>query len=230
MTILSVVQSAALVVGIERPDMVFASTDRTAQEVQEAINASLYQILDDYDWQALIKPATVTGDGTATSFPLPDDYYRMTRLAELYNSSGLAWRVTPVSPEAFLMRSTMALNGYDAHWSIFGNAINIGPARPTGEAIKFLYVSKNAVRDQASAPKDAFTADTDTFVLPERLLRLCFIANWKRNKGVDYASDLNEYEIALSYATAADKGTQISRSGTPNSFRGAVPAWPWNLG
>lgn len=230
MSVLSVARDASLKVGIERPEVLFASTDRTMLELQAGLNAAAEQIRDEYDWQALLKPATVTGDGALTAFPLPDDYYRMARKAELWNSTGPGWRVAPVDPEAFLERSNWTLGVLDAYWSIFGGALNIAPARSISETIRYLYISKNIVRPASGPLKAEFTNDDDTFVLDERLLRLCFITNWKRDKGFDYASEQNEYEIALNYAQSADRGPRIRRDNGHRSFVGAVPAWPWELG
>jgi len=230
MTVLQVVQDASLRIGIERPTVLFASTDRTMFEVQEAINAAAQQILDDYDWQALTKTATITGDAVTTAFPLPDDYYRMTRKTEMWSSAGPGWRLEGVTPEDFLALDASTLNVWLGYWAIFGNAMNIEPVRPIGETAKYLYINKNCVTPAAGAAKAEFTADDDTFVLNERLLKLCFIAKWKQAKGFDYAADQNDYEIALNYAMARDKGTRIIRSGTGLRGPGIGVAWPWELG
>lgn len=227
MTILEVVQRASMRLGFERPDVVFSSTDRTMLEVQDAVNEAALKILNDFDWQALTKTATITGDAVTTAFPLPDDYYRMTKTAELWTNAGPGWDIQGVTPEEYLSLDSLTFATWKAYWAIFGNALNIQPVRPTSETIRYMYINKNCVTPSAGSAKPEFTADDDSFVLDERLLRLCFIATRKQNKGFDYAADLNEYEMALSNLSAADKGTRFVRSRSSRLASNTRPAWPF---
>lgn len=228
MSVLTVTQQAALVLGIERPEILFADTSRTALELQDAVNMAAQQIVDDFDWQALTKTATLAGDDVTTALPLPTDYRRMMRTAEVWTDTGPSRVVEPLSPEEYLAVELDTFSGWAAYWAVFGNALNVQPARATGENVRFMYISKNWAQS-GSVVKASFTLDDDTFLLDERLLRQCLVYRWKQAKGFDYAADLNDYEQTLSYLTAQDKGTQIIRRSNYGGTFNVRPALPWGL-
>src|SRR5262245_43215022 len=86
MTILSVCRDAAILLSQDEPTTLFSTTDPFAKELRTIANESAAVIGEAYDWQILTKLATVTGDGSDTSFPLPDDYDRMVMKTNLAGS------------------------------------------------------------------------------------------------------------------------------------------------
>lgn len=203
MTVLDVVKSAALRTDLDVPSVVFASTDRTMMEVGDMLNTCARQILDEYDWQALKKIGTLTGDGTVEEFDLPADYDRMTRDARLWTESAPHWNVGQISPEGWLALDNGMNLSWRSLWTIFGSKLHIRTAPYADQDIRFFYISNAIVN---GTDPQQFTADTDSFVLDERLLKLCFVWNWRKQKGFDYAADLQEYQDALAYAIGKDKG------------------------
>jgi hypothetical protein len=61
---------------------------------------------------------------------------------------------------------------------------------------------------------ELFDADTDEFVLGDRLLTLAIIWQWKAQKGLQYAEDLANYENARKVAIDDDMGASIFAVGT----------------
>ena len=97
---------------------------------------------------------------------------------------------------------------------------------------KYYYITKNIVDPVTGANKEAFTIDTDTFLLDEKVLRLGVIWQWKSNKGLPYAEDLASYETALAEAVSRDKGSKVITVGAqrlPGGF-GAEHAYPHTVG
>ena len=211
MTVLSVVRDAATSLGLEIPSVLFTNTSRTWVEMQPVVNECARQILEEYDWQRLKKVATVTGNGVLKSFPLPDDYDRMIMDANLWGPNFTYYPTQQVTDfNQWLEQLSWALESWDQRWSLFGGNLNILPALPVSEPLTYGYISNSIAN--GSSPE--FTADTDTFTLDERLLKLCVIWTWKRNKGQDYAGDLQAYEDALGRARFKDPGSrQTIRSG-----------------
>lgn len=207
MTVLSSIQAASLSLGLEVPSVVFTNTNRTWIEMRALVNECARQILEEYDWSRLKKIATVTGDGTALGFALPDDYDRMVKDANLW---GEQWTFTPsqqvVDFNRWLELQSYAIETWQQHWSVFGGSLNVMPVMPSGEVLRYGYVSNSIVN--GSQPE--FTADDDTFTLDERLLKLSIIWNWKKSKGQDYAAELQEYEDAMSRARFKDPGSRPS--------------------
>jgi len=210
--IIDIVKSIAFDVGLEVPSVLYSSTERTWQKMGVMVNTCARQILEEYDWQRLIKTATVAGDGVLSAFPLPDDYDRMVSDANLWGSS-YTWYPSQQVPD---FNSWLALNSYDAdtwepRWGLFGGKLNVLPALAAGENLNYGYISNAIV---VGATPSEFTADTDTFVLDDRLLRLSLIWNWKKSEGRDFQPEAQEYVEAMSRAKFKDPGArQTIRSG-----------------
>jgi hypothetical protein len=73
----------------------------------------------------------------------------------------------------------------------------------------FAYIDKNCVKLASGGVGDSFLADTDSFRLDERLLKLGMVWQWKANKGTSYAEDMGTYADALSIAMGHDSPAPI---------------------
>lgn len=219
MNILAIVQSAVLSLDLERPTALYSSTERTWQEMGDVVNTAALQILDDYDWQKLIKTATVTGDGALTAFPLPADYSRMVKDASLI---GPNWRFYPAQQlqdfNVWLELQSYPIQQWQQQWMVFGGNLNVMPVLPNGDVLRYGYISNAIVTGSDPA---RFVADTDNFVLDDELLRLGIIWNWKKSKGYDFAAELAQYQERLEKLRFRDVGSRQ----TIISGRGARGRW-----
>ena len=226
MTVLSVCQEAAIELSQTEPTTLFSTTDRFAKELRVQANKSAVAIMKAYDWQALTKRGTITGDGSETAFALPSDYDRMalkTNLASSSTNIDLVKATDLDQWDYFQNHMSTTVPGY---WMILGGQLQVSPAPSSGVVHSYYYISKNI----AVGDKPAFTADSDEFVLPERLLTLSIIWRWRASKRLEYAEDMQNFEIAMSEETARDKGSRIlvvGRQRTPYDLR---IAYPGNLG
>ena len=205
MTVLSVIKDASTQLGLDIPSVLFSNTYRTWVEMCALVNECARQILEEYDWSRLKKAAVLTGDGAATTFALPTDYDRMVMDANLWGPNFNYYPTQQVTDfNRWLEVMSWSIDSWDQRWSVFGGSINILPALPLAETLTYGYISNSVVN--GSQPE--FTADTDTFTLDERLLKLCVVWNWKQRKGQDYAADLQAYEDAVSRARFKDPGAR----------------------
>ena len=94
--------------------------------------------------------------------------------------------------------------------------------------VKYWYQS-NLYGRQASTNIAAFTADTNTFRLSERLLKLALIYKWREMKGLPYAENMEDYEIEKAKLIHRDKGSRIIRIGRPSLPRDAIYAYPKSI-
>jgi hypothetical protein len=78
--------------------------------------------------------------------------------------------------------------------------------------------------------KTAFDTDADTFVLPERLLTLSIIWRWRASKRMEYAEDLQNFNIAFSEECASDKGSRILIVGRQRNPYNLTNSYPRALG
>lgn len=232
MTVLTACQSALVRLVGRRPATIFSAQEQTVVEVADLVTEVATDIMKSHDWQALTKVDTITGDGTASAFPLPDDYDRMCLAQGVQD--GLSWFFNYTqSPD---MDTWIALqDGYfqqlsPGWWMILEQQFQFAPAPPSGAVAKYPYISRNFARSPAGVPQAAFTADADTFVLDERLLTLGLIWKWRAQKRLEYAEDMQTYEIALSQAQARDPGSRVIRSNGRGRRGNISVGWPWPLG
>ncbi len=129
----------------------------------------------------------------------------------------------------WLDRKILAPGIPPGYWIILGGAFNVLPTIGTGDNATFYYQSNLIVQPATGAAKTQFTADNDSFILSERLLKLALIWRWKALKRMDYQEDMRNYEIALSQEQARDQGARKYRSGLRPQGNFSL-AYPWPLG
>lgn len=232
MTVLNACQSALVRMIGRKPSTVFSSTEQTVVEVADLVTEVAIDIMKGHDWQALTKVHPITGDGAATTFPLPADYDRMVMGQGVADANSWLWGYSRVPDMDTWMQIQ---NGFylgvvsPGWWMLLGGQFQFQPAPASGAVARVPYVSNNFALNKDGLPKATFSADTDTFLLDERLLTLGLIWRWRAQKRLEYAEDMQTYEIALSQVQARDKGPMVIRSRvgrTGNLHTG----WPWPLG
>ncbi|MFD9897470.1 hypothetical protein [Mesorhizobium sp. NPDC059025] len=229
MAISDVLKSVCVAVGDSAPTAFYSaasSTIRKWQEMQMLANQAALMIADAYDWQALRKIAEMTGNGTAEAFTLPSSYRRMLKKASVW-SSRCRWDMTHiVNSDDWLSFEFTTIGPLYGAWTIYGEKFHVQPIMQTDEKVKFFFVSSQAVRASNGDPKTAFSADTDTFILDENVLKLAIVYLWKQLKGEDFAAELADYEIAADQAYDSDGGSKPILSGNlPVNWRGRT-VWP----
>lgn len=213
MTVLSACRSAGLRIKGEQPTSLFNTSDQFALELADLANEVATDVAAYYDWQALTRLGSLSGEGNQT-FTLAPDFDRFLLDGKLYSSRS-AWAMTQTD-----LATITAWQGSNfsqmtpGYWILLGGQLEVRPALITGEIIQFYYVSKIITTGGGLA----FTADTDTWVLPERLLTLGLIWRWKQTKGLDYAEDMRNYELLLQQLAGKEKGKKPLSLGRGSRF------------
>ena len=225
MSVLSAAQSASIRLSQTKPASLYTATDAFAIEMGDLANEAAIAIAKAHDWQALTKLATLQGDGSTIAFNLPADYDRMLIKAKVHS---LRFRTAIFRPardlDEWLYLNDFLVTGTPGNWVILGKQMQIFPAMPATETARFYYIS-NII----SGNKTAFSADGDPFTLPERLLTLALIWRWRSMKRLEYAEDLQNYEIALSEEINRDKGSHVVTVGRERFKTGLEIAWPGTI-
>lgn len=235
MTILSVAQDASPKLGISRPSQLVADTGSTSVELQVAIKETARLIADRYDWEVYKATGTLTGDGAATTFAKPTDYMRMLKDGGLWPSVSPGTPLTHILDDG-LWRQYVEQDFVPAYgiWRIYGGQFEVlmgGSSSPLGlaDTVTFDYITNKLFANNGGTAQATITADTDTFRLDERLLRLGLIYRWKEDKGRPFAADMDRFEDALMVAIASNKGPKVLRMGGKRLSADTV-AFPWPLG
>src|SRR5215467_6292577 len=239
MTVQSVITSVCSFVGVRPPiSSVFLTPqqDRTMWEFVNLANETSQQIAyDTRDWTVLRQPLLLTGPGTVSTdgkesaFPLPADYQRLLKSASLYRSAHPVQPMQFISdPDQWLYRSLQGFGFINpwGEWTIYGGQIHIrpklaaavtGPPAVPAETVQSFYMRNTCVNLASGGPGTQFVADNDTWVLPERLLKLGMIWRWKAYKGGTYAEDIANYEDCLNMIAGADKPGPIIVASRPQT-------------
>ena len=182
--------------------------------------------------------------GGAEGFALPADYKRMLLTASVWRSTSTQTPMTFIADTDEWMRRRAANESYGwGEWTLLGdNQMLIWPimhgawddpltvANPDipVETAKFAYLDRNCVRLASGGYGDSFMADTDSFRLDERLLKLGMIWQWKAQKGSPYAEDMGSYSDALANEMGHDQPAPILIDRSPLSHTRRI-GYPWPL-
>ncbi len=231
MAILAAMQSAAIRLMGQKPATFFGASDTFALEIGDLVNEVATDVAKYQDWQALTRTGTVTGDGATTDFDLPDDYDRMLQNATVADLSSWFWGFGAYSDiNAFLYDQARGFTSTPGGWIVYGDQLRFAPAPSASQVATFPYITKNYATDASTNTKAAFTADTDSFALPERLLTLGLVWRWRENKKLDASGDQEAFVKALDEYAAKDRGARAYRRNGGRRFPGTHLAWPWALG
>lgn len=225
--ILEIIQDVATKIGLDQPAQVYGSSDRTAIELGEAAIEAADKIARAHDWQALHLLETHQGDGTTTEFVTPPDMERMPKDGQVWSTR---WEhpLLHVTPEDWLHLDIREYDTIVGTWTLFGGNFVYRPALADGENAKFWYITNLCVNNAEGATKQRFTKDDDVFRLDDRVLELVMIWVWRAQKGLDYAEDMHNAEIALAREISDDRGARILTQQSRRNTRAKI-AYPWTI-
>nr|DAF83381.1 MAG TPA: head to tail adaptor [Caudoviricetes sp.]DAK00509.1 MAG TPA: head to tail adaptor [Caudoviricetes sp.] len=227
MAVGNVLREVCAAVGLSTPTAFFSaasSTIRKWQQLQLLTNEAARMIAGGFDWQGLRKVAQLAGDGSAEGFALPADFGRMLKSANVWSSRYRRDMTHIVDSDDWLSFEFITLAPHHGAWTLYSGQMHVQPVMASGDKVKFFYVSNQIARAGDGTLKAAFTADEDSFLVDERLLRLAIVYLWKQMQGQDFAAELADYEIAFDQATSGDGGSKPVLSG--DAPRRGRTAWP----
>lgn len=237
MSLLTLLQSASVRLGLPKPQAIVSSTDTQVMQLLEIANEEGKELYQDYGWQALTREATfntvalesqgsiLTVAGTDFGWIINDTIWNRDLRRPVFG---------PLDSQNWQALKAMTMQGPFNQYRIRGNNIIFIPVPAAGQACYFEWVSKNWVsKSDGSAFYPAWNADTDVGVLSEDLMALGVIWRWRQIKGYEYAEDFAKYERMKANVQAKDGGKPKLTLGG-NGYIGyepivMVPAGSWNV-
>lgn len=189
MTLLTIAKSVAKEVGLEVPDAVAGSSDRSMVELLEMANQTGEELARRVDWGQLTSSTTLTGDGTDLSHSLPSGFSRITTGIGVVNTSGGFVRPLTRAEWGSLTMS----EGVPRYFLLQEDSLRLFPYLANGITATLYYQS----RFWCSNGTGEFTDDVETSLIDEDLFKKGLNVRWRRQKGMDYADYEAEYEAAL---------------------------------
>ena len=219
MSLLTIIQDACGLLSLAKPLVVVTSTDLQVQLLYALAKEEGEELRKGgdtgHDWQVLIEEQTfqtVAGPAQAGALPadfdhfIPDTFFNRTTTRQLIGPITVQeWQAIQAQP---------ALSQVYLAFRERGGKFLVTPSPPAGQVIAFEYLSKNWVQPAAPtsganagvlpAPTPTWSADTDTALLNEHLIKLGVRWRFLKSKGLDYGEDFTTYQRQVEIAIARD--------------------------
>lgn len=204
MSLLTVVQNIARGAGFEPPQDVVTNTDTVVSQTLLFVIRAGEEIARRADWRNLEGSASFT---TGSTLALPAGFHRLAQ-------GGAVRLLSSVEP----VRGSLSIDEWRAlasagptsrlFFRLTGAGIILSRPLTGAEGVAVDYLTDQWVRDGTTA-QSTITADSNTFVFPERLIELNALARWKRQKGLAYKDEQDEFEAEIANEYAADRGIRV---------------------
>ena len=233
MSLLTLIQNACYRIGITAPSAVIGSSDQQVKELLEVAQEEGVQLMKRGTWQALRtqKTFTAVAQETQTS-AVPSDYDRFIN-ETFWNRTRKIPFFGPVTPQQWQTLIAWSSSPVTNTFTFRGNNILITPNPTAGDTMAYEYISKNFCQSSGGTGQAAWAADTDTGVLPERLMELGVVYRYKQKKGLRWQPDYENYETQVKQALTSDSPMQTVSFGDgyfPTRYPGiAVPQGSWSV-
>jgi hypothetical protein len=217
--LIDIVQDAALRCNIPVPASAAGVADTDVQKLIAFAQDAGDDAVERWGWLNTKAAGTVTGDGTTTLWTLPAGFQSFNPSTVLISSVSPTLPLRgPINEEDLLQIKKLAWTPVPGVWRRIGTQLEIYPAPASGEVISYVYASKLWITNSSGVANATgrWAADTDLSLIPERVVRLGCIWRFKRNKGLDYSQEFEDYESALDLNAGAENTERvISMSSEP---------------
>lgn len=192
MTLLTTIQQHCLVHGLASPSVVTTSTDAGILQMLAILNELLDSVVDESNHQAYSISGTFVSvatqdQGAITTLVSPS--WLWFENGTIFDRTNNQPVLGPLTAEEWQRLQAAAATGPYSSYQIRGNHFYMYPTPSAGHTIGFTYGSSYGVLSSAAVAKQYATADDDTFILPEKILRKGLSFRWKQVKGLPYQAD-----------------------------------------
>jgi len=235
MTMLSLIQKACSRTGFPVPATVYGSTDTRVLQVMNLLEEEGNDLAQRHTWSTLTKEATHTTLATEDQGnieTIASSGFRFIKNNTIWDRTDDLPVLGPIDGQEWQKLKAVANTGPRYYYRLRANKLLVNPTPTAGHTWAFEYQSKNWILDaDGSTTKEFFTADTDTFLLPESLLLMGVRWRWLREKGLSYAELFQSYEMQVKDAMGRDGGKPaLSMNGSRESSKPGIfinsMSWP----
>lgn len=213
MSLLSIVQDAARRLNLQRPSTVVNSTDENAIILLGLAQQEGKALARRHSWQALQTEHTFATVASTASYALPSAFDRIL-IETVFNRTRRRRMLGDMTPAQWQETQASLVTMVNPAFRIRGGRFLISPTPTAVETIAYEYISKNWCQSSALTAQSAWAADTDTGILDEELMTLGLVWRFNAKKGLDYAEDMQSYEIEVVQAIMRDGArTRIDTGG-----------------
>jgi hypothetical protein len=210
MTLLAMVNAVAAEVGLDATGVALTGEPAYKQIAALLLNEG-EELSRFHDWRSLKTTMTLQGDGETTLFDLPADMDRLMPGMVLWEYGRPYIPLMQVSDQQFLVLRSAVSSPIRPVWRLVSNKVEFWRAPQLGVVINGEYRRANWIVGSDGETKATWQSDSDTTLLPERLLKLGAIWRFKAAKGFDYAEPFRTAQVERAKAVNADHGMPTIR-------------------
>ena len=220
MTLLTICQDAAKLIGITAPDAVPSSTDTSTIQLEAVTNQEGRAQVQKYAWQVLIQEGshtTLAAESQGAMSSIATGFGRFSNQT-LWNRTTDRRYYGPITAAQWQRILAVVSGGITNYFRIRGGNLLMHPTPTAGESVKFEYVSKNWVDTSGgtTANADKFTADAQTTVLEEELVVLGVVWRFLKLKGLPYDQQFIDYQNRVAEYSNHDGASPVLRMAGPS--------------
>jgi hypothetical protein len=211
MTVLSTIVRHCQLHALAIPTAVVGSTDTQVIQLLAILQETLEDMQQESDFQVTTLECVFTAvagqdQGPITALGGGLSGYRKANFETFFDRSLMRPLYGPVNDTEWQDLQALPNPGPFYKFRIWQNKLWLNPA-PTApfSEIAFEYMSEWAVLDNTGAAKPLITADDDSYVFPENIVRKWLIYRWKLLKGLPYQEDRQKAYDMLNNYIATDK-------------------------
>lgn len=179
------------------------------------VSALFGEVLDhlttNYDFDSLVEDAQFSTQATdlqgLLSAIAPLGYERM-RNETFFNRSLRLEVPGALTGREWQAQKAMASTGPISWFRIRNNALYMEPKPAAGQLCVFEYYSNFAVVEAGGTRKQYPSADSDSFLLPDKLLLAGLRWRWKAEKGFDYAEEFAAFQMLANALAGTSKASR----------------------
>lgn len=213
-TVAEVMDDAARECSVTKPNAWTAATSATHLELRMYLRQTVDELLERVDWPDPISADADLSGADVEEYNLPDDFKRLTRdPLTVYETTTTRRAGIPVpSRGAWTHLQDIGSGDGNRYYRVAGDeesgfTISFFPVPATGAALTVSYVSKNWLAASA-VPGFTWSNETDTLLLPRRLIEAGVVWRYRRRKGLPYLDRYNEYEAMLARQANDKRGVR----------------------
>jgi len=220
MTVLSTIVRHCQLHALAIPTAVVGSTDTQVIQLLATLQETLEDMQQESDFQVVTRECVFTAIADEDQGPIEDlggglNGYRKANFETFYDRSLMRPLYGPVNDTEWQELKALPNPGPFYKFRIWQGHLylNPTPSAPLSE-IAFEYQTEWAVLSSAGVLKPLITADDDTFVFPENIVRKWMIYRWKQLKGLPYQEDRQRaYDLLNNYISTDKVKRRIDVSG-----------------
>ena len=221
MSLLTIVQDSLREIGgFEVPTSVVGNTNETAVLSLALVNRSIKEVAKRTQWSGITIRGAITTVASQAEYALPSDFKGLIN-ETLWDDSNDRQIIGPVSAKDWeFLKNSNTIPSWTSYFRILRSASsnnNVFHFFPVPDAVYnyyYEYKSNGLAQSSGGTVQTVYLADTDVGLLDEDVIALGYKWRILKSRGLPYAEEFRDYEIAIEDASQDSGAATISMGGS----------------